>query len=165
MRSFNACVASGVAPGDYAAGYDTVWIDLTKGLGGFAGAVLAGSAEDIDKAWRLKQRWGGALRQSGHIAATGLHALDHHVDRLAEDHALAASIGARIAPMPKVARVLPVETNIVMALGWSYALAGSRTLLVDCDLGAIGRVRRDWPFLRDRRIDAYAEIGRRYLDE
>ncbi len=113
-RLFNACVASGVAPRDYAAGYDTVWIDLTKGLGGFAGAVLAGSAEDIDKAWRLKQRWGGALRQSGHIAATGLHALDHHVDRLAEDHALAASIGARIAPMPKVARVLPVETNIVI---------------------------------------------------
>jgi threonine aldolase len=113
-RLFNACVSSGVSPGDYAEGYDTVWIDLTKGLGGFAGAVLAGSAEDIDKAWRLKQRWGGALRQSGHIAATGLYALDHHIDRLAEDHALAASIGARIADMPKVAGVLPVETNVVI---------------------------------------------------
>ncbi len=113
-RLFNASVASGVAPGDYAEGYDTVWIDLTKGLGGFAGAVLAGSAKDIDAAWRLKQRWGGAMRQSGHIAATGLYALDHHLDRLAEDHALAASIGARIVDMPGVARVLPVETNIVI---------------------------------------------------
>jgi len=113
-RLFNACVSSGVSPGDYAEGYDTVWIDLTKGLGGFAGAVLAGSAADIDKAWRLKQRWGGGLRQSGHIAATGLYALDHNVERLAEDHGLAASIGERLANMPNVRRVLPVETNIVI---------------------------------------------------
>ncbi len=113
-RLFNACVSSGTAPRDQAEGYDTVWIDLTKGLGGFAGAVLAGTHADIDKAWRLKQRWGGGLRQSGHIAATGLYALDHHVERLAEDHALAASIGARVADMPNVSRVLPVETNIVI---------------------------------------------------
>lgn len=113
-RLFNACVSSGVSPGDYAEGYDTVWIDLTKGLGGFAGAVLAGSAQDIDKAWRLKQRWGGGLRQSGHIAATGLYALDHHIQRLAEDHVLAAAIGERVANMPNVKRVLPVETNIVI---------------------------------------------------
>ena len=113
-RLFNACVSSGTAPRDQAEGYDTVWIDLTKGLGGFAGAVLAGSTQDIDKAWRLKQRWGGGLRQSGHIAATGLYALDHNIERLAEDHALAASIGARVADMPNVSRVLPVETNIVI---------------------------------------------------
>lgn len=113
-RIFNASVKSGVSVKDYAELYDSVWIDLTKGLGGFAGAVLAGSEAFISEAWRIKQQWGGGLRQSGYIAATGLYALDHHVGRLAEDHALAESIGARIGAMGNVARVLPVETNIVI---------------------------------------------------
>ena len=113
-RLFNACVRSGVPARDYADGFESVWIDFTKGLGGFAGAVLAGSTAFIDAAWRFKQQWGGALRQSGYIAATCLYALDHHIDRLADDHAVAASIGARLAAMPNVADVLPVETNIVI---------------------------------------------------
>lgn len=113
-RLFNATVQSGVSPRAYAELYDSVWIDLTKGLGSFAGAVLAGSREFINVAWKLKQQWGGGFRQSGYISATGLYALDHHVDRLAEDHALARSIGESIRQMPRVARVLPVETNIVI---------------------------------------------------
>lgn len=113
-RLFNACVAAGIPAREYAAHYDSVWIDLTKSLGGFAGAVMAGSGEFIDRCWRYKQQWGGGLRQSGYIAATGLYALDHHVDRLAEDHVRAARIGAHLAGLPGVAEVLPVETNIVI---------------------------------------------------
>jgi threonine aldolase len=113
-RLMNAVVASGRPAHEHAAGFDSVWLDLTKGLGGFAGAVLAGSAAFIGQAWRYKQQWGGAFRQSGHIAATGLYALEHHVERLAEDHARAATIGQTLAALPKVAQVLPVETNIVI---------------------------------------------------
>ena len=105
---------SGVPVRDYCDLYDSVWIDLTKGLGSFAGAVLAGSHAFINDAWKLKQQWGGGLRQSGYITATGLYALDHHVDRLAKDHELAALIGERVAALPHIERVLPVETNIVI---------------------------------------------------
>ena len=113
-RVFNASVKTGISVVDYAEMYDSVWIDLTKGLGGFAGAVLAGSDDFVNAAWRLKQQWGGALRQSGYVAATGLYALDNHIERLAEDHRLAASIGERLKAMPNVRHVLPVETNIVI---------------------------------------------------
>ena len=113
-RLFNASVKSGVPVRDYCDLYDSVWIDLTKGLGSFAGAVLAGSHAFINDAWKLKQQWGGGLRQSGYIAATGLYALDHDVDRLAKDHELAALIGERVAALPHIERVLPVETNIVI---------------------------------------------------
>jgi threonine aldolase len=113
-RLLNAVIASGRPAHEHAAGFDSVWIDLTKGLGGFAGAVLAGSAAFIGEVWRYKQQWGGAFRQSGHIAASGLYALDHHVERLAEDHARAAIIGTTLARLRQVAQVLPVETNIVI---------------------------------------------------
>ncbi|HSF93401.1 MAG TPA: threonine aldolase family protein [Thermohalobaculum sp.] len=113
-RLMNAVVATGIPARDYAAGFDSVWIDFTKGLGAPVGAVLAGSRDFIDAAWNHKQRLGGAMRQSGVIAAMCSHSLDHHVDRLAQDHALAASIAARIAGMPGVERVLPAPTNIVI---------------------------------------------------
>lgn len=113
-RLLNASVASGVAAKDFAEPYDSCWIDLTKGLGGFAGAVLAGSKDFINQAWRIAQQWGGVFRQSGVIAATGLYALDNHVDRLADDHSLAASIADSVANMPHVSSVLPCETNIVI---------------------------------------------------
>ena len=85
----NAVVASGVAAKAMVAPCDTAWLDLSKGLGCPVGAVLAGSASFIHEAWRWKQRIGGAMRQSGIIAAAGVYALDHHWDRLAEDHAKA----------------------------------------------------------------------------
>ena len=96
-RLLNACVASGTAAADYAAGWDSAWIDLTKGLGCPVGAVLCGSAAFVERAWEWKYRLGGAMRQSGILAAAGLHALDHHVDRLADDHANAALIWRRLA--------------------------------------------------------------------
>lgn len=96
-RLFNACVASGLAPARYAGPCDSVWIDLSKGLGCPVGAVLAGSAGFIEEAWVWKHRLGGAMRQSGILAAAGLYALDHNVDRLAEDHAKARRLAAMLA--------------------------------------------------------------------
>jgi threonine aldolase len=114
-RLMNAVVASGVSAAEYASGFDSAWVDFTKGLGAPVGACMAGSRELIEEAWRLKQMMGGALRQAGIVAAAGLYALDHNVERLAEDHenarvladGIAALSGARIDPSR-------VETNIVI---------------------------------------------------
>jgi threonine aldolase len=113
-RLMNAVVASGVPARDWAAGCDSAWVDFSKGLGAPVGAVLAGSRDFVEAAWRVKQRLGGSMRQSGVIAAMCLYALDHHVGRLAEDHALAQGIARRIAELPGVAAMLPVETNIII---------------------------------------------------
>jgi threonine aldolase len=114
-RLLNAVVASGVAAHEYASGFDTAWIDFSKGLGAPVGAVLAGSSELIDEAWRWKQMLGGALRQSGVLAAACLYALDCNVQRLATDHENARLLAELLADAPGVA-VDPgaVETNIVM---------------------------------------------------
>lgn len=114
-RLMNAVVASGVSAAEYAGGFDTAWVDFTKGLGAPVGAVLAGSRELMDEAWRYKQMLGGAMRQAGVIAAAALHALDHHVERLAEDHENARALAEGLAEIPGV-RVDPatVDTNIVV---------------------------------------------------
>ncbi len=111
-RLMNACVAAGVAPRDMVAGWDSVWLDFTKGLGAPLGAVLCGSAEFIGQAWRWKQRLGGSMRQAGICAAACLHALDHHVDRLAEDHANAKRLARGLAQIPGVVVEEP-DTNLV----------------------------------------------------
>jgi threonine aldolase len=111
-RLLNATVASGVAPSDMVAGYDSVWLDFTKGLGAPLGAVLCGSTAFIDKAWRWKQRLGGAMRQAGLCAAGCLYALDHNVDRLAEDHANAAVLARGLAQIEGITVQAP-QTNLV----------------------------------------------------
>ena len=114
-RLMNAVVASGVAPTEWTRGFDSAWLDFSKGLGAPVGACLAGSRELIDDAWRLKQMFGGAMRQAGIIAAAALHALDHHVDRLADDHALARVLAEGLADIEGVALDAgAVETNIVV---------------------------------------------------
>jgi threonine aldolase len=114
-RLMNAVVASGVSAADYASGFDSAWIDFTKGLGAPIGAVLVGSRDLIQEAWRYKQMMGGAMRQAGIVAAAGLYALDHHVDRLAEDHANARLLAEGLAEIPGVDLELDrVETNIVV---------------------------------------------------
>lgn len=114
-RLMNAVVASGVPASEYAGGFDTAWIDFTKGLGAPVGAVLAGSRELIDEAWRFKQMMGGAFRQSGIVAAGCLYALDHHVERLAEDHENARLLAQGLAELPGVTLdPSRVETNIVL---------------------------------------------------
>jgi threonine aldolase len=108
-------VATGVAARDWAAPFDSAWIDLTKGLGAPVGAVLAGPRDFIAEAWRLKQQMGGAMRQAGIIAAGGVYALRHHVERLAEDHANARRLAEGLALLPGVALdPATVETNIVI---------------------------------------------------
>jgi threonine aldolase len=113
-RLLNACVASGIAPRDYAASCDSVWVDLSKGLGCPIGAVLAGTNDFIAKAWRWKHLLGGAMRQSGILAAAGLYALDHHVERLAGDHANARLMAQGLASIRGIYVDTPEpETNIV----------------------------------------------------
>jgi threonine aldolase len=114
-RLMNAVVASGTPAAEWARGFDTAWIDFTKGLGAPVGAVLAGSAELIEEAWRYKQMTGGALRQAGIVAAGCLWALDHHVDRLADDHANARALAEALAELPGITLdPATVETNIVV---------------------------------------------------
>jgi threonine aldolase len=114
-RLMNAVVAAGVSASDYASGFTTAWLDFTKGLGAPVGACLAGSEELIEEAWRFKQMMGGALRQAGIVAAAGIYALDHNVDRLAEDHENARALAEGIAEL-RGATIDPslVETNIVI---------------------------------------------------
>jgi threonine aldolase len=114
-RILNAQVATGVPAADYAKGFDSAWLAFTKGLGCPVGAVLAGNKDFVKEAWLLKRRWGGAMRQTGVLTAMCLYALDHHVERLANDHDLAKMIGARLSTLPAISNVKPVETNIVIA--------------------------------------------------
>jgi threonine aldolase len=114
-RLFNAVVATGTPARAFAAPFDSVWVDLTKGLGAPVGAVLAGSRGFISEAWRFKQRFGGAMRQAGIIAAAGLHALEHHIERLADDHERARRLARGLAELPGIAvDANRVETNIVI---------------------------------------------------
>ena len=93
-RLMNAVVASGVPASTFARGWDSAWIDMSKGLGAPVGGVLAGSHEFIAQALRHKHQFGGAMRQAGIIAAAGVYALKHNVDRLAEDHGQREAIRA-----------------------------------------------------------------------
>ena len=114
-RILNAVVASGTPAVDYGRHFDSIWLDLSKGLGAPVGAVLAGSRDFIQQAWRWKQRIGGSLRQSGVLAAAGIYALENNVDRLAEDHANASALATGLSGIPGVS-IDPgtVETNIVI---------------------------------------------------
>ncbi len=113
-RLLNAVVASGSDAAEHARGFDSVWLDFSKGLGAPVGAALAGSREFIERAWVVKQRLGGAMRQAGIVAAGALHALDHHVERLAEDHRRARRLADGLAEIPGLMLdPSTVETNIV----------------------------------------------------
>lgn len=113
-RLLNAVVASGVSAQRMAAPCDSVWLDLSKGLGCPVGAMLAGSQGFVEQAWRWKHRLGGAMRQSGILAAAGIYALQHHVERLADDHDNARLFAERIASIKGIRLEPPeVETNLV----------------------------------------------------
>jgi threonine aldolase len=111
-RLLNACVATGISARDMATGWDSAWIDFSKGLGAPIGGVIAGSREFIDQAWRWKQRLGGSMRQAGICAAACTYALDHHVDRLAEDHTNARALARGLAQIEGI-EVQQPETNLV----------------------------------------------------
>jgi threonine aldolase len=114
-RLMNAVVASGVPASEMTRGFDTAWLDFTKGLGAPLGACLAGSGDLIEEAWRYKQMLGGAMRQAGIVAAGALYALDHNVERLAVDHEHAAALARGLAELDGVTLDPDeVETNIVI---------------------------------------------------
>jgi len=113
-RLFNAAVASGVSAADLARPFDTVSICLSKGLGAPVGSLLAGPGELIARAYRFRKMYGGGMRQAGVIAAAGLHALDHHVDRLADDHRRARQLAEAIDQISGLSVSMEsVHTNLV----------------------------------------------------
>jgi threonine aldolase len=113
-RLFNALVARNESPRDYGRLFDTVSICLSKGLGAPAGSLLLGSRALIARAHRHRKLLGGGMRQAGYLAAAGLFALQHHVERLRDDHEKARTLERELRALPYVAAVLPVETNIVI---------------------------------------------------
>lgn len=168
-RLMNAVVATGVEAARWGSGVDSIWIDFTKGLGAPFGAVLAGSHAFIERAWRFKHRFGGAMRQAGIMAAGCLHALDRHVDRLAEDH-----VNLRVLHDGLVALgldVTPPATNILFVdprplgrdaveLQAALLARGVRLSVVHGRLRAITHLDVDADGV-ERAIDAFAaELGR-----
>src|SRR6516162_10026028 len=111
-RLLNATVATGIPAHEMTAGWDSAWIDFSKGLGAPIGGVLAGSRAFIDEVWSWKQRLGGSMRQAGVCAAACVYALDHHVDRLAEDHANARVLARGLSQIAGI-DVQEPETNLV----------------------------------------------------
>ena len=128
-RLFNAAIASRVAAREITRHFDSVSVCFSKGLGTPAGSALCGSRELITRAHRWRKMAGGAMRQSGVLAAAALYALDHHVARLAEDHAHARRLAEGLQGLPGVS-ALPPQTNIVFV-----------DLAADRAPGAVDRLR------------------------
>jgi threonine aldolase len=149
-RLFNAVVASGIEPSAWGELADTVTVCFSKGLGCPFGAILAGSAETIEQAWEGKFLFGGALRQSGIASAAMLYALDHHVDRLADDHARARRLAEGIGIDPAT-----VETNFVPIPDEP----GLRDRLLERGVG-VGGLRPGW-----RRAVTHLDIGDEEIEE
>jgi threonine aldolase len=145
-RLLNAVVATGIPAAIWCRKVDTVWIDLSKGLGCPVGAVLAGDRETMRRARRYKQMFGGAMRQAGILAAAGIYALQHHVERLAEDHANARLLAEGLAETPGIAiDPAEVETNLVFFdvrdTGMTAQEFTSALLAEGVRMGAVGRYR------------------------
>lgn len=113
-RLWNALVAKNERPKAYGKLFDTISVCLSKGLGCPVGSVLVGSREIIDKALRVRKILGGGMRQVGYLAAAGLYALDHHIDRLADDHEKAKQLAEALQNKNWVKKVEPTETNIII---------------------------------------------------
>ena len=113
-RLFNALVETNTDPELYGALFDTISICLSKGLGAPVGSVLMGSKKLIGKARRIRKVFGGAMRQAGYLAAAGMYAIEHHIERIRDDHSRAKKIENILNSLPFVENILPVESNIVV---------------------------------------------------
>lgn len=113
-RIWNALVANNENPKQYGELFDTISVCLSKGLGAPIGSLLLADEKTIHRALRIRKQLGGGMRQVGYLAAAGLYALDHHIDRLADDHRRAKELGQQLAALSWVSVVEPVETNIVI---------------------------------------------------
>jgi threonine aldolase len=114
-RIFNALVESGESPKEWGQMFDTISVCLSKGLGCPVGSVLLGPKSDIKQARKVRKSFGGGMRQAGFLAAAGIYALDHHINRLKEDHSRAKELGKMLENHTLVSEVYPVATNIVIA--------------------------------------------------
>ncbi|MEH2434157.1 MAG: threonine aldolase family protein [Nostoc sp.] len=170
-RLLNAVVASQTPAKDFAACVDSVWIDFTKGLGAPIGAVLAGTREFIAEARRYKHIFGGAMRQAGIVAAGCLYALDHHVERLQEDHDNATYLAQRLSEIEGITvRDSKPETNIVFfdvsRLGLDKAMFLTLLQEHDVKMGAVGHSIRAVTHLDvsradlDLAVDAISKIAK-----
>jgi threonine aldolase len=113
-RIFNALIASGDQSKEYGKYFDGISICLSKGLGAPVGSVLLGNKETIQYARRVRKVLGGGMRQAGYLAAAGIYALDHHIDRLKDDHHHAQLIADALSALSFVKQILPVDTNIII---------------------------------------------------
>jgi threonine aldolase len=113
-RIFNALVETGDSPRDIGAVMDSISVCLSKGLGAPVGSLLIGNQAFIAEARRVRKVMGGGMRQAGYLAAAGIYALDHHVERLRDDHAHARQLAAALETLPYVSNIRPVQTNIVI---------------------------------------------------
>jgi len=113
-RVFNALVETGEDPTQYGRYFDSISVCLSKGLGAPVGSVLVGSRDLIRKARKVRKLMGGGWRQAGLLAAAGIHALDHHIQRLKDDHRRAIELAGMVGKLPFVENIIPVETNIVI---------------------------------------------------
>ena len=127
-RLLNAAVASGTSAAEYGREFDTVTLCLSKGLGCPLGALVAGSRERMTKARRMKHLFGGAMRQAGIVAAAGRYALEHNVERLAEDHANARRLGEALADAGLPVELEQVETNFVLVDVGRLGLGGDEAI-------------------------------------
>jgi threonine aldolase len=138
-RIWNAHVASGTPLAEYGSLFDTLSVCLSKGLGAPVGSVLLCSAEQRERAWRLRHRLGGNMRQAGIIAAGGIHALDHHLERLAADHANAAAMARHLGAAGF--DVAEPETNIVVVTVADAAASVAACRRHGVAIGALDRHR------------------------
>lgn len=113
-RLWNAIIASKTHARDYGHHFDTISVCLSKGLGAPVGSVLIGSTAHIKEAKRVRKLMGGGMRQAGYLAAAGLYAIDHHIERLREDHERASRLANSLKELPWIEEMFPVETNIVV---------------------------------------------------
>lgn len=113
-RLWNALVVTDESPKDYGAAFDTISVCLSKGLGAPMGSVLVGKQKFMDKAMRVRKVLGGGMRQVGFAAAAGLYGIEHHWQRMADDHKRAQELSIALNQHPDVAHVEPVETNILI---------------------------------------------------
>jgi threonine aldolase len=141
-RLLNASTALGVSPSEIAARFATVTLCLSKGLGCPLGALLAGSSELMERAWREKHLFGGAMRQAGVVAAAGLYALDHHVERLADDHARARRLAEALDVAGVPVDLDQVETNFVQVDAEPLGLTRTEALarLSEAGVGLSGTI-------------------------
>ncbi len=113
-RLWNALVTRNETPKDYGQLFDTISVCLSKGLGCPVGSVLVGDTEIMQNAIRIRKIFGGGMRQVGYLAAAGLYALDHNIDRLLQDHIRAKEIGEALLSLSIIKKVEPIETNIII---------------------------------------------------